>query len=248
VSKQGGNQHGQAAGAGRVALRGRRCFILLGSIAAAGLLLACPEPTQARAWPEGTLLAVDEIPISSEELAADVATIVLIEPQWNDTQLKRLAFNSIALPRALARARATAEARDKARAELDVLHARMLQDRQFGPPTSAGVLGQERAGSWMKVGPVAWGAAFQLQPGEWSEVLEEPGAFLRVRLLERLDAPVPAAVGLRLDVLAVPFGDALSSKPPDDEELGKHRLTIVDPKWEAIVPERTKYLMKVGER
>jgi hypothetical protein len=46
----------------------------------------------------------------------------------------------------------------------------------------------------------------------------------------------------------VPFGDARSSRPPDDEALRSHRLTIVDPAWEAIVPERTKYLMKVGQR
>lgn len=248
MSMQGGNQLGRAAGDGGIAPRARRALCLLGSIAAAWLLVACPESTQARSWPAGTLLAVDEIPITAEELAHDVATVLLIEPQWSDTQLRRLAFNSIALPRALSRARVSAEVRDKARAELDALHARMLQGRQFGPPTSAGVLGQERAGSWIRVGLVAWGAAFQLQPGEWSEVLEEPGAFLRVRLLERQDAPVPEEVSLRLDVLAVPFGDALSSKPPDDEELGKHRLTIVDPAWEAIVPERTKYLMKAGDR
>ena len=69
-----------------------------------------------------------------------------------------------------------------------------------------------------------------------------------MRLLELEQAKVPAAVNVRLDVLAVPFGDALASKPPDDEQLSSHHLTIVDPNWEAIVPERTKYLMGASRR
>lgn len=248
MSELGGNQRGHAADDKRVAFS-RTCLLgALASIAIALLIGACPKPSVAKSWPVGTVLAVDEIPIGSEEIAQDMATVLLIEPQWNDAQIRRLAFNEIALPRALARARTAAEVRTQARVALEELHARIVQGQQFGPPTTAGVLGQERTGSWSKVGLVAWGVAMQLQPGEWSEVFEEPGAFLRVRLLERVDAPVPAAVSVRLDVLAVPFGDARSSRPPDDEELRSHRLTIVDPAWEAIVPERTKYLMKVGQR
>ena len=43
-------------------------------------------------------------------------------------------------------------------------------------------------------------------------------------------------------------GEMLDEGVPDDEALRSHRLTIVDPAWEAIVPERTKYLMKVAQR
>lgn len=248
MSERGGNQRKQGAGGGRAAVAVGLRLCASAVLACNALLGGCEEPAAVRTWPEGTLLAVDEVPITSQELAQDVAAVLLLEPQWGEVQLRRLAFNSISLPRALARARVPGQVRDDARREIDALYTRIVQGTQIGPPTQDGLFGQERAGAWSKVGLVAWGVAMQMSPGEWSEVFEEPGAFLRVRLIETLQAKIPAAVNVRLDVLAVPFGDALASKTPDDKELSSHRLTIVDPAWEAIVPERTKYLMGVNRR
>jgi hypothetical protein len=240
VKERGGNQLKCSA------LRRRLTFGASLAISAAALFGACDDSPAARSWPPGTLLAVDDVPITSEDIGLDVSTVLLIEPQWGDAQLKRLAFNNIALPRALARASVSPKSRDEARRALDERYARTVEGKQFGPVASSGALGEERSGTWTQVGIVAWGAAMLLQPGEWSEVIEEPGSFLRVRLLERDDPSVLAATSMRIDVLASDYIAPAARKPVDDEALSTHRLSIVDPAWQAIVPERTKYLMRAN--
>ena len=84
-----------------------------------------------------------------------------------------------------------------------------------------------------------------LELNQWSEVLEEPGGFARVRLLERKETKEPAYTSLRVDRLEASYLLTDPSWRPPDDELQKHRLTIVDPAWDTIVPERVKYLMGV---
>ena len=97
----------------------------------------------------------------------------------------------------------------------------------------------------------AWwpgGSAMNLNVGQWSEVLEEPGAFLRVRLLERKEGAAPAAAWLRMDRIEASYVPENETGPNQDTEMRRHHLTIVDPAWDAIIPERTKYLMGVHDQ
>lgn len=225
------------------AFPGRSAPLLL--VPALAMLGACPGEAPPTAWPAGTVLAVDDVPITAAEIAADMVPVILIEPQWNEVQHKRLAFNELALPRAIQRAAAPARDREEARRKLDLDFARITQGSLVGPPTSSGAVGEEVVGHWQQLGLGVWGEAMNLAPGQWSEVIECPGSFLRLRVLERTDGPVPAATHFRLDTISCPFGDPSSSRVPNDERLKAHRLTIVDPSWETIVPERTKYLMGI---
>lgn len=218
------------------------CTIAAAAIAA-WASTACDEPLAERSWPAGTILAVDDVPIDGDQMAADVATVQLIEPQWTERQLQRLAFNEISLPRAVMRALSTPERVEAARRELDATFARVVDGAQFGPPTPGGALGSERTGTWRAIGLTAWGAGMAVPDGEWSPPIEEPGGFLRVRVLERTPGPVMAAESLRLDVVAARFELTEQSETDPDAELARHRLWIVDPRWEAILPERTKRLM-----
>ncbi len=208
---------------------------------------ACDESKSARTWPAGTLVAIDDVPVSADEIAEGVAAVLLVEPQWNDVQLKRLAFNEIALPRALVRTRVGAAARDKARRSIDEQFARIAGGIQFGPPTNSGAIGHEVSGSWKQIGLLAWGTAMNLEAGVWSEVIEVPGSFVRVRLLSRKQGPEPAATQLVLDTIEAPYAEKSTAMIAQGSELEKHRLTIVDPAWDAIVPERTKYLMGIRQ-
>lgn len=242
MSLQGGRRPGRTLGFSKLTAV-RVSF----SLAAIFTGSACNDHPAARVWPAGTVVVVDDIPVTSSEVAQDMLAIVLIEPQWGDAQLRRLAFNEVSLPRAVLRTRATKNERDAARRSIDEQLARIKNGTQVGPRAKADVFGHEVIGRWKEIGLVSWGSAMNLAVGEWSEVLEEPGAFIRVRLLERKEGPVPEATQLRLDRI-----EAIYTKPDPaangEVELHKHHLTIVDPAWETIVPERTKYLMGVHEK
>lgn len=254
MTEQSGNERGSAnanrsSGESR-ALAGRRprglALVLLAGCAPC-LLAACDPAPAARSWPAGTLLAIDEVPVSADEIAQDVVAVMLVEPQWGEAQLKRLAFNEIALPRALVRAQASEAARADARRSLDEQFSRIQSGTRFGPPSPSGAIGHEVSGQWKQIGLLAWGTAMALEPGNWSDAIEVPGAFVRVRLLSRQDGVVPAATSLVLDTIEARYAVAPAKTFDLDNAMKQHRLTIIDPAWAAIVPERTKYLMGVHQ-
>ncbi len=249
MAERSGNQRGSASenrsSGWSQALARRELFGFCLGLLSYVWIGACDETKSADAWPVGTLVAVDDVPISADEIAEGVAAVVLVEPQWGEVQLKRLAFNEIALPRALIRTRVSGLARDKARRSLDEQFARIQAGTQFGPPTDSGAIGHEVSGYWKQIGLLAWGTAMNLEAGAWSEVIEVPGSFMRVRTLSRKEGPALAGTYLVLDTIEVRYCEPSSAAIKQAAELEKHRLTIVDPAWDAIVPERTKYRMGI---
>jgi hypothetical protein len=249
VSEASGNERGSAGTLG--ARRVRRApgspwtSGLASLFAAAAIFGSCEDEQSSVVWPPGTVVAVDAVPVTADEIAQDEAAVLLVEPQWSDRQRKRLAFNELVLPRAILRARSTPEQREAALRSLEEQFARLASGTQAGPPTAAGAIGHEVGGSWMQLGLAVWGPAMNLEPGVWSEPFETPGAFVRVRVLERTEGDKPARTLLRLETLSVPFTSDPATDTAIDEMMRKHRLTIVDPAWETIVPERTQYLMGV---
>ena len=211
-------------------------------------LCACDHKPAPHVWPAGTVVAIDDIPVTSAEVAQDMLGVILVAPESVDVQLKRLAFNEIALPRAVMRTQVAASARDTARRSIDEEFTRRTSGKQIGPRPVADVVGKEVSGGFGNLGMSAWGIAMNLEVGAWSEVFESPGAFARVRLLERKNGASPAATNLRVDQIEVRYAPKNEKQSTQDEELQRHKLTIVDPAWDTIVPERMKYLMGVHKQ
>ncbi|MEO6708432.1 MAG: hypothetical protein ABI054_11805 [Planctomycetota bacterium] len=206
---------------------------------------ACHEDPSAREWPAGTLVAIDDVPVTASEVAQDMLSVMLIEPESGEVQWKRQAFNAVSLPRAVQRAQVSKDARDKARRSIDEQFERIEKGTLIGPRQDGKVLGRAMEGTWQILGLTVWGNAMALERDQWSEVLEEPGGFVRVRLLERRETLEPAYTWLRVDRIEASYLLTDPTWRPRDEELQKHRLTILDPAWDTIVPERVKYLMGV---
>jgi hypothetical protein len=210
------------------------------------LLAACgDEPDDdapAVTWPPGTILALDGVPISIEEVDAALVPVHLIEPSKSDVHKQRLALTNVVLPRAIARL-LSGERRAAARALIDDLHRRAQAGLLPGPSGPHGEYGEWHAGQFRELGLVAWGAAFDLLPGEWSPVLEDTGSFLIVRVLGRTDGPVPEATQFELDVLREPYLPPGIGPHEIEAKKDELRLTIVDPAWRTIVPERDQYRM-----
>lgn len=190
-------------------------------------------------WPVGTVVAVDDVPISLDEVDRASVWIERIQPEVAGRQLRRLALTNVSLLRALAEAIAPEErlaARSAAEAELERLRARANE-----APTPDEGLGKRVEGNWQVLGIPLWGEALDWPPGEW-HLIEEPGRFVVARRVARSDQPHPAATSLEVDTVVHPY------LPPEldlDAAMEDHRLTIVDPEWREIVPERTQYRMGV---
>ena len=212
----------------------------------ASLPVSCedPHPAETRSWPSGTAFAVDDLPVSEAEIDLAMLAVHLIDPGYTDRHKRRLALTNLVLPRAVGRLMA-GEGREAARREIEALHAKAVAGELTGPPGPDGAYGEILDGPWTKLGMLTWARAFELPPGEWSEVIEEIGHFLIFRVLERRDGVVPAATQFKIDVQRIPYMD------PDptaiDRRYDSTRLTIVDPEWLEIFPEQFLYRMGVRD-
>lgn len=214
----------------------------------ASSMLACdraPAPVaQAKTWPPGTVLAVDDTPISAGEV--DVASVYTqrIEPQSSAPQLRRLALTNIVLPRLLSRLMAP-QARADALAKAEAALARVRKGPLEAPANESGDYGEHMTAGWQQLGLVAWGAALELEDGTWSDVLEDVGRFIVLKRIRRVDAPVEIKAQVEADVLIFPWLDAATMRVDVEKEHDKHKLTIVDPSWTDVVPELIQYRMGV---
>jgi hypothetical protein len=199
------------------------------------LAAACgpAEPPRAAgaapAWPAGTVLAVAGEPVRAQEVEPLAEDIGLLYPEYSPTHRRRLALTNGILARAAGRtshAEAWAAARERARqarAQPDALEPRAVQ------------------GDWRALGLELWSAARRLEPGTWSEPLELTGRWVLVRLEGRaLDARRVEL--LELELCEFPYLDP----PTVEQAIAASRLEIVDPTWNATVPEDWKHRMAGG--
>lgn len=200
-----------------------------------------PQAPPARTWPAGTVLAVEEVPIAAEEI--DLATVIVqrIERRAVDAQLRRLALTNVVLPRVLTGLLAGDE-RDGALAQAREALARLRAGAWVGP-TQDGLYGEARAGNFHRLGLSLWAAGTDLAEGEWSEPIEQDGAFLLARRVALRPGPVPLAVEVDLDVLAFPFVDPSTRAAELEAAYDRFHLTVVDPAWRELVPELLLYRM-----
>lgn len=246
----------QANGAGTRARAGtwRALRGAVAIVAAAALALdqvACDEappaavrgPGPGQAWPPGTVLAVEGMPITADEVDLASAHFQRVQASATGPQLRRLALTNFALPRAVSRLLA-AEAREKAKREADDLYARLVgKITDVGPDLDPSAGAERVTGTWQELGVVPWGTALELPEGRWSEPIEDVGQWIVLRRVGTREAPVSLATEVTIEAFAFPW------MPPEERLLAiesaydSMRLEIVDPAWEEIVPEHTLYRM-----
>jgi hypothetical protein len=202
---------------------------------------AAPVEPQPIDWPAGTVLAVDDRPITLDEVDLASVWIERIQPEVSGRQLRRLALTNVTLMQALAELSAEPGERQRARAEAEERLAALSAGELAGPPNPDGGLGEVAEGNWQVLGIPLWGQALDWEPDSW-QLIEEPGRFVVARRLKRTDEIHPTAISLSIDAFVFPYlpEDLVLERAIDD-----HRLTFVDPSWREIVPEHTQYRMGV---
>lgn len=206
---------------------------------------AAPEATAVVArvdWPAGTVLAVEDLAITSEEVDQAVVIVQRIERRAVDAQLRRLALTNVVLPRAILRLLG-GERREQALAEAQAALERLRAGEWVGP-TAEGLHGEKRGGNFYSVGLSLWAAGTDLAPDAWSDPIEQDGCFWLVRRVALRPSPVPLGVEVDLDALSFPFVEQASRAAELEAAYDRYRLTIVDPAWRELVPELLQYRMR----
>lgn len=200
----------------------------------------CGEPVPvAAAWPEGTALVVEGLPIAVSEVDAHVTALLDIKPAWSLTHRRRLILINWSFPLAYGQAQ-VGEQRQAARE----LAEEWLEGPQTGPKEAFGSGAPDMQGNWDDLGPATWLLARELEVGETSGVVELPGRFAVIHMQSRDNATNPALEQMQLVVKTFPYYDS------HDQLISrclKGRLEIVDPAWREVVPASYKYSMR-GEK
>lgn len=201
-----------------------------------------PEP--APSWPAGTVLAVEDLPISADEVDLASAWVEPIDRKASPEHLRRLALTNVVLPNAIVRVLAP-ERREAALAEARATLEQLRAGTWNGPVGPDGIHGERFQGHFKHLGLAVWGTALTLGEGEWSEPIEEGGLVMLVRRLEQTEAPVPMATEFDVDLLSFPVLNPESAALEIEAAYDRLHLTIVDPSWRTIVPELIQYRMGV---
>lgn len=211
--------------------------------------LACSpaEPgSPAARWPAGTVLVVGgEVPIRAEDVDPFVPTVALIEPRYVEKQLVRLALTNVVLPRAVARVLSGPQACERARSEAERARAAIEGGTWTGPALPGTSGGTVISGSFARIGLERWTRCIELQPGEWSPVFEEVGAYTFLKCLSRVDRALPLQTEFELEVVSFPYLPGDGALIQIEEAYDRVRLEILDPEWRTIVPELLQYRMGV---
>lgn len=217
---------------------GRTLSIALAALLAAGTLCACRREPAAADFPPGTVLALDGLPLSAEEVDRVAERLRSISPNFALPHLRRLALTNHFFPLLTARATADSGARERARAEAEAARDAWVEGRAQGPLES-------EEGNWQTLGLEVWLAVSELEPDAWSPVFELPGAFAFAHLAARDHAARAIQEDFRVELSRFPYHEAIASI---EDSVFEQRLTIVDPAWERIVPGAWKTRMTVETR
>lgn len=211
---------------------------------AAALLLAlpaCSEPTApARAWPAGTVLAVDDQAITLEEVDDVAGWFAMLEPQFTLPQLRRLALTLQVLPLAAARA-SEPDRRAAARRQAEEARALLVSGGTPAEPARA-----TREGAWRAIGLRVWRTAIDMPMNTWSEVVESPGAFHVFSITARPPARTPLDTSFTIAAYDFGYLDPSAGQSALAQTIARSRLTFVDESWRDYVPTEMQFRFRGG--
>ena len=215
--------------------------------AAALLAVACSDAPSAPPAPKFAscvAFALDgEHGIEAHEIDAASVYVERLEPAASPNHLRRLAFTNVVLPRHVARL-LDPEAHAKAKSEARTLRDSLAAGTFTGPVRPDGTIGEVLEGGFGELGILPWGVALDLPDNEWSEPIEEVGAFIVLRRLGRTEAPVPMATTVKLEAFVFHWLPPETVKQRVDSAYDEHQLTVVDPAWADIAPAALLHRMQ----
>ena len=168
------------AGAAALALAG--CGAESGTADGAGTAEAATEgagTSPGRPWPEGTVLVAEGQALTADEVDAYVELISMVEPEFVETDHKRKAIANISIPILAARAILPEE-----RLEAFTLAQSYLSTARETGQFPPGVEPKFMSGTWADVGMVEWEAARKTLQGDFSGLVETPGGWTFLRVVE----------------------------------------------------------------
>jgi hypothetical protein len=220
---------------------------LLAPLALLGLLVPACDPAPANEEPppeveEGdpnVVLLVDDVEILASEAERFADVIQELYPEYAPNHCRRVAVGGTLLPRAALAAR-FAEERRAARARAG--HA--LEELRAGrEPDDVELILEE--GTFGHLGLALWLHAREAEHDTWSGPVEQDGAFVLVRrrAVDPGDMP-PRSETIGVQLAAFPYVPRGDRRAALDHAIENVKLTIRDPAWGELVPERYKYRMR----
>jgi hypothetical protein len=187
-------------------------------------------------FPPGTALAVEGLPIARAEVEAVAERLRLIYPDRAESFLLTSALGSFILPRAAVCAAYTEE---RQRASAACAEAQSALAAGLAPELP------EHRGAWDRLSLEYWDAARALEPGAWSAPVERIGSFGLVQLVAR-GAATELAAEQELVIRVQEFSYVPAGFDPAALEaaLAAARLEVVDPAFDALLPEDLRYKMR----
>lgn len=180
----------------------------------------------------GTVLEVDGLALTAEEVAPLCADILALYPEYSPVHARRLALTNEFLPRLAARAsdperwQAARTACEQAGEQLDELTPHEVE------------------GTFHGLGIGLWSAARHHALDQWSPPIELAGRWLRLRLLERAEHSDPREETLRVALLEFPWLDLANDPMALEKAIDRAHLALVDPEFARAVPESWKHRMR----
>ncbi len=200
------------------------------------VLGACDEPPEPAQPPQGAVVGVGSTWILEEEVDRWIDTIALLEPTETRPSWRRKALTNVVIPIKLAQLLVPAE-RELARQR--ALEVRKVLQTQDTLPADWPETIESKTGRAFDVGLQHWLTAHELPLGQWSDIQEEPGAFLILRVLS---AP-PAEDWVANTPVEIEFVQIHYIRTEDDPKLlveqmrERTHIWAVDPEWEWILPQ-----------
>jgi hypothetical protein len=206
--------------------------------------VGCKEAEDSAAapvYPAGTVLAVNDLPISAEEVDRVGSDYALLEPQDSPLQLRRLALANVILPTAAARG-IDPDARTRARELAEGYRSALLSGSLPEGPL-AGPMEQERSGRFTDLGFLLWRTALPLEPGTWSEIFESPGSFHLLRVKSREEGSLPSLTAFTIGLFHFPYLKPETAHADTQAAIDRSRLIVVDEAWRDAVPYALRHRM-----
>jgi hypothetical protein len=201
-----------------------------------------PSKKSTRAWPTGTVLALNGEPILADDVDRAGGDFALVEPNDSLTHLRRLALTNVIFPR-LATATADPAKRAEARATAERYRA-ALEAGTLPLGALVAPMEVEKKGGLSALGMEVWHYAQDAEIDRWSPVLETVGAFQVARLKKRITGRTPAMTDFTVGVFDFPYVDAGNPRVAIDAAIDRSRLEFVDESWREVVPTAWIYRMR----